>query len=111
VRFWKRLRREAVDAPSLEVFKVRVDGTLGSSAQCQIWRLVAPTCGRVLELDDLWGPFQIKPFYDLRACHICTGKYVSVRVPSNLTGCCLGVRLPTRQVLLLSSLIDLLLYA
>jgi len=43
VRFWKRLRREAVDAPSLEVFKVRVDGTLGSSAQCQIWRLVAPT--------------------------------------------------------------------
>ena len=58
VRFWKRLRREAVDAPSLEVFKAGVDGTLGSPAQCQIWRLVAPTCGRVLELDDLWVPFK-----------------------------------------------------
>ena len=23
-----------------------------------------PACGRQLELDDDWGPFQLKPFYD-----------------------------------------------
>jgi len=28
VRHWKRLPREAVDAPSLEVFKARLDGAL-----------------------------------------------------------------------------------
>ena len=30
VRCWHRLPREAVDAPSLEVFNVRLDGALGS---------------------------------------------------------------------------------
>ena len=29
VRCWNRLPREAVDAPSLEVFKARLDGALG----------------------------------------------------------------------------------
>jgi len=29
VRCWNRLPREAVDAPSLEVFKARLNGTLG----------------------------------------------------------------------------------
>ena len=28
VRYWKRLPREVVDAPSLEVFKARLDGAL-----------------------------------------------------------------------------------
>ncbi|GAB0188082.1 hypothetical protein GRJ2_001273500 [Grus japonensis] len=30
VRYWNRLPREAVDAPSLEVFKARLDGALGN---------------------------------------------------------------------------------
>ena len=30
VRCWSRLPRDAVDAPSLEVFKARLDGALGS---------------------------------------------------------------------------------
>ena len=30
VRCWNRLPREAVDAPSLEAFQARLDGTLGS---------------------------------------------------------------------------------
>ena len=30
VRCWNRLPREAVDAPSLQVFKTRLDGALGS---------------------------------------------------------------------------------
>jgi len=51
-------------APTLEVFKTRLDGALGSLVQYQIWRLVVlPVAGEV-ELDDPWGPFQPKPFYD-----------------------------------------------
>ncbi|KFZ47945.1 hypothetical protein N321_09710, partial [Antrostomus carolinensis] len=30
VRHWPRLPREAVDAPSLEAFKARLDGAMGS---------------------------------------------------------------------------------
>ena len=30
VRFWHRLPREVVDAPSLEAFKTRLDGAMGS---------------------------------------------------------------------------------
>jgi len=48
VRCWHRLPREAVDAPSLEVFKAKLDGALGNL----IWQLATlPALGR-LELDD-----------------------------------------------------------
>ncbi|KFP94072.1 hypothetical protein N329_00147, partial [Haliaeetus albicilla] len=30
VRHWNRLPRDSVDAPSLEVFKARLDGALGN---------------------------------------------------------------------------------
>ena len=30
LRFWQRLSKEAVDAPSLEVLQARLDGALGS---------------------------------------------------------------------------------
>ena len=33
VRHWNRLPREAVDAPSLEVFKARLDGALSNLVQ------------------------------------------------------------------------------
>ena len=49
VRHWNRLPREAVDAPSLEVFKARLDGTLGNLVW---WRVSLPMAGG-LELDDL----------------------------------------------------------
>jgi len=57
---WNRLPEEAVDAPSLEAFKARLDVALGSL----VWWLV--TLHRVggLKLDDHCGPFQPRPFYD-----------------------------------------------
>jgi len=46
---WNRLRRDVVDAPSLEVFKVRLDGTLSSL----IWWLATLPMAEELELYDL----------------------------------------------------------
>ena len=49
----EQLPREAVDAPSLEVLKARLDGALGSLGWSEMWRLVA-LCVMVggLELHD-----------------------------------------------------------
>lgn len=44
--------REAVDAPSQEVFNVRLDGDLGSL----IWWMASLPMAGVLELDDLYVP-------------------------------------------------------
>ena len=49
VRHWHRLPREAVDAPSLEVFKARLDGTLGSL----IYWVATPHMAGELELSGL----------------------------------------------------------
>ena len=60
VRHWSRFHREAVDAPTLEAFKARLDGALSNLVQRELF---LPVAGE-LELDDLKGPFQPKPFYD-----------------------------------------------
>ena len=44
VRPWHRLPREAVDAPSLEVPKARLDGALGNLVW---WELSVPMAGGV----------------------------------------------------------------
>ena len=49
VRHWNKLPREAVDAPSLEAFKARLDGALGQPHLLVAALLMAER----LELDDL----------------------------------------------------------
>ena len=60
VTHWNRLSREAVDAPSLEAFKARLDVALGSL----VWWFVSLPMAWALKLDDLWGSFQPRLFYD-----------------------------------------------
>ena len=55
-----RLPKEAVDAPSLEAFKARLDVALGSV----VWWLVTLHIAGGLKLDEHCGPFQCRPFYD-----------------------------------------------
>ena len=49
VTHWNRLPKEAVDAPSLEAFKARLDVALGSL----VWWLVTLHIAGGLKLDDL----------------------------------------------------------
>ena len=49
VRQWNRLPREAVDAPSLEVFKARLDGPLSNL----VWWKMSLLMAGGLELNDL----------------------------------------------------------
>ena len=60
VTHWNRLLKEVVDAPSLELFKARLDVALGSL----VWWLVTLHIAGGLKLDDHCGPFQPRPFYD-----------------------------------------------
>jgi len=55
VTHWNRLPKEVVDAPSLEAFKARLDVAL--------WLVTLHIAGGV-NLDDHWGPFQPRLFYD-----------------------------------------------
>ena len=61
VTHWNRLPKEAVDAPSLEAFKARLDVALGSL----VWWLATLHIAGGLKLNDHCGPFQPRPFYDL----------------------------------------------
>ena len=65
VMHWNRLPKEAVDAPSLEAFKARLDVALGSL----VWWLATLHIAGGLKLDDHCGPFQPRPFYDSMIPH------------------------------------------
>jgi len=60
VMHWDRLPKEAVDAPSLEAFKARLDVALGSL----VWWLATLHTAGGLKLSDHCGPFQPRPLYD-----------------------------------------------
>jgi len=60
VTHWNRLPKEAVDAPSLEAFKARLDVALGSL----VWWLATLHTVGGLKLNDHCGPFQRRPLYD-----------------------------------------------
>ena len=60
VTHWNRLPKEAVDAPSLQAFKARLDVALGSL----VWWLVTLHIAGRLKLHHHCGPFQPRPFYD-----------------------------------------------
>jgi len=55
------LPKEAVDAPSLEAFKARLDVALGSL----VWWLVTLHIAGGLKPDDHCGPFQPRPSCDM----------------------------------------------
>ena len=57
---WNRLAKEVVDAPSLEAFKARLDVALDSL----VWWLATLHIAGGLKLNDCYGPFQPRPFYD-----------------------------------------------
>ena len=65
VKHWNRLPKEAVDAPSLEAFKARLDVALGSLV---CWLATLPIA-EGLELDGHCGPFQPRPFFASMTLH------------------------------------------
>jgi len=60
VKHWNRLSREAVEAPSLETLKARLDGALSNL----VWLKMSLLTGRGLGWMTSKGPFQPKAFYD-----------------------------------------------
>jgi len=64
VMHWNRLPKEAVDTPSLEAFKARLDVALGSLV---CWLATLHIAGG-LKLDDHCGPFQPRPFCNSVMC-------------------------------------------
>ena len=60
VTHWDRLPKEAVDAPSLEAFKARLDVALDSL----VWWMGTLHIAGGVKLDDNCGPFQPRPFYN-----------------------------------------------
>jgi len=64
VRHWNRLFREVVGAPSLETFKVRLDGGLSNLIELKMSLF---TAGGLVWMT-FKGPFQPKVFYDSMIC-------------------------------------------
>jgi len=65
VRCWNSCpERLWMPRPSLEVFKARLDGALGSLGWYEMGRLVALPVAGGLEIHDPSGPFQPGPFCD-----------------------------------------------
>jgi len=60
VKPWHRLPREAVNAPSLETLKPRLDGALSTLIQLKMSLLMAVGLDQMASKD----PFQPKLFYD-----------------------------------------------
>ena len=60
VTHWNRLPKEALDAPTLEAFKARLDVALGSL----VWWLATVHVAGEVKLGEHCGPFQHRPFYD-----------------------------------------------
>ena len=60
VTHWNRLHKEVVDAPSLLAFKASLDVALGSMV---FWLATLHIAGGS-QLDDHYGPFQPRPFYN-----------------------------------------------
>jgi len=91
VRPWHRLPRKAVAAPSLAVFKARLDGALSNLGW---WKMSLLMAGGV-EADDLHGPFQPKPFYDSLISSYHFHLHVLFPDPRDLT---VGRLLPTGKL-------------
>jgi len=64
VRHWDRLSREVVDAPSLEMFKARLDRALNNLIRLKMSLLSAGGLDTVA----FKSPFQPKLFYDSTTC-------------------------------------------
>ena len=58
VKHWRRLPREVVDAPSLQILRVRLDGALSTDGAVGV-----PFQCRELNKMTFKGPFQLKWFY------------------------------------------------
>ena len=58
--YWNGLSKEVVYAPSPKAFKARLDVALGSL----VWWLATLHIAGGFKLDDHYGPFQPRPFYD-----------------------------------------------
>jgi len=78
VTHWNRLPKEVVDAPSLEAFKARLDVALGSL----VWWWVTLHIAERLKLDDHYGPFHPRPFYD--SVYVCTSVQRQGQIPRHI---------------------------
>lgn len=70
MRFWRRLPRDVMDAPSLKTFKVRLDQNLGNLMELWMSLCIAG------ELDYMVfkGPFQLNNSMTLSEdCEVCNG--------------------------------------